>query len=386
MRPPPAATSSAATRRPAGRGVQSAMPISHLRLSLGAGLASGLLLAAAAPGAARAQNASLTVYMRAAGSGTLNQTSSTATQVHVSATSGLAAKYNGATNLYAPSGKVASGGSFSLDVTNLYSPAAAPGNTYLIELAYTDNADKKLTFGPLTLAPGVNKLGSGGLGTTTPIDVTNDPPPAAKNLNCYADLPDRSTQLYLYWSGPLMATVKDYAKTELHMAKTAGFTPSAATLIATPPYGTDYRKVTGLTPLTDYYYCVRVYDDYGAFTDACRAAACSTQTASATTDGGSGTTDGGSGTTDGGSGTDAGSGSTDGGGDGIPDGGGDGTPDASQGGGGEDAGIDAGSQDGGSIPVGCGCSLAQAAPTPGLLLLGPAVLVLLRAGRRRRTR
>lgn len=361
------------------------MPISCLRL----GALGALLFAAGAavsPGVARAQNASLTVYMRAAGSGAFNQTSSTATQVRVFAVSGVAAKYNSATNLYAPSiGKVTTGGSFSQAVTNLYSPALVPGNTYQVELSYTDNADKKLTFGPLTLSAGANNLGSGGLGTTTPIDITNDLPPAAKNLNCYADLPDRSTQLYLSWSGPLLATVKDYARTEVHMAKTAGFVPSAATLIATPPYGTDYRKVTGLTPATDYYFCVRIYDQYGAFTDACRATACTTAMPSASTDGGSGVSDGGA-TSDGSAGNaDGGSGDTDGGAQ--SDGGDttDGSPGAPQ-----DASSGAGSEPsgeppGGSVAIGCGCSLAPATATPGLLIFVPAALALLRARRRRAT-
>lgn len=365
------------------------MPISYMRL----GALGGLLFTAgtlASPGVARAQNASLTVYMRAAGGGAFNQTSSSTTQVRVFAVSGVAAKYNSATNLYAPSvGKVTAGGTFSQAVANLYSPVLVPGNTYQVELTYTDNADKKLTFGPLTLSAGANNLGSGGLGTTTPIDVTNDPPPAAKNLNCYPDLPDRSTQLYLSWSGPLLATVKDYARTEVHMAKTPGFTPSAATLIATPPYGTDYRKVTALTPSTDYYYCVRVYDEYGAFTDACRATACTTAMPSASTDGGSAGSDGGA-ASDGGTGTaDAGSSEPDGG----AQNGGDGGGDLTDGGAGtsEDAASGAGSSSGneppkGSVAIGCGCSLASAAPTPGLLLLVPAALALFFARRRRAAR
>ena len=369
------------------------MHISNIRL----GVLGALLFTASAavsPGVACAQNASLVVYMRAAGGGAFNQTSSIATQVRTFAVSGVAARYNSATNLYAPSaGKVTAGGSFSQSVANLYSPALVPSSTYQVELTYTDNADKKLTFGPLTLSAGANNLGSGGLGTTTPIDITNDPPPAAKNLNCYADLPDRSTQLYLSWSGPLLATVKDYARTEVHMAKTAGFSPSAATLIATPPYGTDYRKVSGLTPVSDYYFCVRVYDQYGAFTDACRAAACTTA-APASPDGGA-TLDGGA-TIDGGAMTDggatidgsageadAGSSDTDGGAqsDGDAD-----SADGSAGGLQNPSNPAGGEPAIGNVAIGCGCSLASAAPTPGLLILVPAAVALLRVRRRRASR
>ncbi|HRI54509.1 MAG TPA: MYXO-CTERM sorting domain-containing protein [Pseudomonadota bacterium] len=382
------------------------MQISNLRPAvLGALLfAAG---AAVSPSIAGAQNASLIVYMRAAGGGAFNQTSSTATQVRTFAVSGVAARYNSGTNLYAPTvGKVTAGGSFSQSVPSLYSPALVPGNTYQVELTYTDNADKKLTFGPLTLSAGTNNLGSGGLGTTTPIDITNDPPPAAKNLNCYADLPDRSTQLYLSWSGPLLATVKDYGRTEVHMAKTAGFTPSAATLIATPPYGTDYRKVTGLTPVTDYYFCVRVYDRYGAFTDACRAAACTTAAPPATPDGGAtsdgGATDDAGATGDAGSVSDAGAtddaGAVSDGSAGDPDAGSgdaDGGAPSDDGGDATDASVTpnqdpsnpaGGEPSNGSVAIGCGCSLASAAPTPGLLILVPAAIALWRARRRRAAR
>lgn len=37
-------------------------------------------------------------------------------------------------------------------------------------------------------------------------------------------------QLYLSWSKPLLASVKDCAKTEVHLSQAAGFTPSATTL------------------------------------------------------------------------------------------------------------------------------------------------------------
>ena len=169
-------------------------------------LSGALLLFASA--SAQAQNATLTVYMKAGGSGAFANSASTATQVQVYAVASAAAKYNGSTNLYAPANKTLAGGTFNQAVTGLYSPALAPGNTYQVQLNWTDNAAKQLLLGPVTLSPGANNLGAGGLGTTTPIEVTNDPPPAAKNVSCYPDLPDRSTQLYVYWSGVLLANAK----------------------------------------------------------------------------------------------------------------------------------------------------------------------------------
>ena len=316
---------------------------------------------------AYAQNATLTVYMRAAGSGALDNTSSISTQVQVYAVSSVAAKYNGSTNLYAPSVRTLPGTSFSQAIPNLYSPVLAPGNSYQVQLNWTDNASKQLLLGPVTLNPGANNLGAGGIGTTTPIDVVNDPPPAARNLSCYADLPDKSTQLYVYWSGVLLANAKDLDRTELHMSTSPTFVPSAATLVATPPYGTDYRKLTGLKPATDYYFCVRVLDRYGAFTDACRTIACTTAMASSSGGDGGTAGDGGSMATD-----DAGSGGT-------------GTDDAGTGG---PAADDAGNGnegpiiDGGSIAVGCGCSLATTTQSGAFLSILPAVMLFLRRRRR----
>ncbi len=354
----------------------------------------GLVASSALGGStAYAQNANLTVYLRAAGSGTFNKTSSTTTQVKVYAVSGLSAKYNGGTNLYAPTGMAASGSAFNLAVPSLYSPAAAPGNTYQIQLTWKDNADKQLNLGPITLAPGANNLGSGGLGTTTPIDITNDPPPAAQNLNCYADLPDKSTQVYTSWKGVLMANAKDLARTELHVSTTAGFTPSAATLMATPPYGTDYRKLTSLKPETNYYFCVRVIDNYGAYTDACRALPCTTEKSAALPDGGTATDAGSSGDDGGGAVTDGGGTSEDAGavgddggitgedgGTAGEDGGSGGTDDLAVGG--EDGGT--GQPQPGTVAVGCGCSLTTTTMAPGALSLLPALALLIR--RRRRDR
>lgn len=326
-------------------------------------------LALAGTGTAHAQNASLTVYMKAAGSGSFNNSGSISTQVNVFAVSGLAAKYDGSPNLYAPSGVAGPGTAFNLTVPNLYSPAVAPMNTYQIRLSWTDNVDKQLTMGFYTLNPGMNSLGAGGLGSTTPIDITNDPPPAATNLSCYPDLPDRSTQLYVYWSGVLLAKAKDLNRTQLHMSRNAGFTPSAATLIATPPYGTDYRKLTGLLPATGYYFCVRVIDNYGAYTDTCSATPCTTAMSMGTGSDGGTTSDGGSGSADGGGGgsDDGGAGSDDAG---------SGSDDAGNGNGNDVMPI-------GNLAIGCGCSLASTSPTPGLVMLLPAAALFILRRRRR---
>lgn len=183
------------------------------------GVLGGLMVSGVVGGGAvaHAQNASLTVYLRAAGSGTFNKTNSISTQVNVFAVSSVAAKYNSGTNLYAPTSLAPPGTAFNQVVPNLYSPVLAPSNSYQVRLTWTDTADP--------------------------------------------DLPDRSTQLYVYWSGVLLGNAKDLDRTELHMSTNAGFSPSAATLVAKPPYGTDFRKLSGLKPATDYYFCVRVIDN-----------------------------------------------------------------------------------------------------------------------------
>jgi hypothetical protein len=58
-----------------------------------------------------------------------------------------------------------------------------------------------------------------------------------------------------------------------------GFTPSVANQIGALPYGTSDRKVSNLQPATDYYYCVRVVDEYGAVSDACSVQPCTTKMA-----------------------------------------------------------------------------------------------------------
>lgn len=125
---------------------------------------------------------SLTVYLRAAGSGAFNQTGSIATQVHVFAICSVGAKYNSSTNLYAPTaGKVATGGSFLTGCREPVLAGAGPGQHVPGRALLHRQRRQELTFGPLTLAPGViNRLGSDGRGTMTLIDVTNDPPPAPR--------------------------------------------------------------------------------------------------------------------------------------------------------------------------------------------------------------
>lgn len=324
-------------------------------------------------GAAHAQDASLTVYLRvsAASAGAFNQTASTATQVHVFARSSRSAMYNSSANLYAPTGvKVLPGGTFSVQIPSLYSNAKYAHN-YTLELSWPDTTAKMLSLGPFPIAPGSNSYGVGGLGSTAPIDVQNDAPPRVTQLNCYPDLPDKSTQLYISWSSGVQPL--DYNRTELHLSTTSGFVPSASTLVRMPPWGTTSAKLTGLAAQTSYYYCIRTLDEYLGASDACSTAACTTAAPSMTgvdLGGGGGVSDAGSGP-----GSDAGSGSDDGGTGPGPGPGGD--TDGGQG----NIPVEVG-----SVAVGCGCSLAASSAAPGWLALGPALLLLLRRRWRRERR
>jgi MYXO-CTERM domain-containing protein len=320
-------------------------------------------------GAAQAQDASITLYLRAsaASAGAFNQTGTIGTQVHVFARSSRSAMYNSSTNIYAPTvGKVSAGGTFTVQIPNLYSSSRYVHN-YTIELDWPDSSTKMVSLGPTPIAAGANNYGVGGLGSTAPIDVRNDYPAAVTGLNCYPDLPDKSTQIYISWSSGLRPL--DYSRTELHLSTSSGFTPSALTLVRTPPWGTSSQKLTGLTPQTGYYYCIRSIDQYGGASDACSTAPCTT---AAGMPGGS---DGGVTPGDGG-------GMPEDGGVGIEDGG---QPGPDQGPfGGEDGGAPGGELPPvGSVPVGCGCSLTPSSAAPAGLLLSPALLLLLR--RRRRT-
>lgn len=326
------------------------------------------LLVAVSFGTAQAQDASITLYLRvgAASAGFFNQSGTIGTQVHVFARSTRSAMYNSSTNLYGPTvGKVAPSGTFTVQIPNLYSSAKYVHN-YTIELDWPDATTKTLTLGPSPIAAGNNNYGVGGLGSTGPIDVLNDFPVAVTALNCYADLPDKSSQIYISWSSGTRPS--DYSRTELHLSKTAGFTPSAATLVRTPPWGTTSQKLTGLVPQTSYYFCVRSVDQYEGVNDACSTAPCTTAAGmpggvdlGMTADGG-----GSGGSEDGGTTTD------DGGGQGPGGSGEDGGPAS-----GEDPQV-------GSVAVGCGCSLLPSSTAPAGVALLPALLLLVR--RRRRSR
>jgi hypothetical protein len=321
-------------------------------------------------GAAHAQDASLTVYLRvgAASTGAFNQTSSTATQVHVFARSSRSAMYNSSANLYAPTGvKVLPGGTFSLQIPNLYSNAKYSHN-YTLELSWPDTTTRTLTYGPFPIAPGSNNYGLGGLGSTAPIEVSNTAPPLVTQLNCYPDLPDQSTQLYISWRSGTQPL--DYNRTELHLSTTSGFVPSASTLVRMPPWGTTSQKLTGLMPQTSYYYCIRTLDEYLGSSDACSTAACTTAAPGMTVPdaGTGGGSDAGSGP-----GSDAGSGSGDGGTDPGPGPG----PGSDSDGGQGNIPVEVG-----SVAVGCGCSLVASSAAPGWLAMGPALLLLLRRRRR----
>lgn len=324
-------------------------------------------LLAVSSGTAQAQDASITLHLRvhATSAGAFNQTGTIGTQVHVFARAN-SAMHNSSTNIYGPTvGKVSAGGTFTVQIPNLYSTAKYGAN-YVIELSWPDASTKSVALPNTPLAPGNNNYGLGGLGSTGPIDVRNDYPVNVTALNCYADLPDKSSQIYISWSSGTRPS--DYSRTELHLSKTPGFTPSAATLVRTPPYGTTSQKLTGLTPQTSYYFCVRSVDQYEGFNEACSTAPCTTAAGMpGGSDGGSTPADGGGGgSADGGTATD------DGGGPGQGGSGDDGGPS-----GGEDPPV-------GSVAVGCGCSLVPTSAAPAGVALLPALLLLLR--RRRRAR
>lgn len=245
-----------------------------MKTARGSGLA--ILLGLLAGNDARAQDATLTVYLRAAGAGTFGNNNGGLTQARVQTTSAVAAQWNGPTNVYAPTASAALGTAFSVTVPSLYSGARVPNNLYTLSLLYTDTTLKSVSLGSLGPLPvGPSSYGAGGLGSTQPIDVVNDPPPAATTLGCSPDLPDRTTSLYFSWSYP-SARPADFKEQQLHLSQTAGFTPSAATRLLSVPYGSTSRSVTGLLPGRSYYFCVRIVDNYDATTDTCRPQACAT--------------------------------------------------------------------------------------------------------------
>lgn len=238
-----------------------------------------LAILGSAEGLAQAQDATLKVSMRAAGGGYFFNNNGGLTQVSVQANSTVAAMYNGPTNIVAPDTRTAVGGTFQVEVPRLYSGSRVAGNKYTVELSWPDTTRQTLRFGPIgPLAPGVNLFGAGGLGSTTPIDVTNQAPPASSNFNCYPDPPDTATTLYTSWSFSATRPV-DFKEFQLHRSTTAGFTPSMATLVTTLPYGTSFRRLAGLAPGTTYYFCVRTVDSYDHVGDHCSPKMCTTTAA-----------------------------------------------------------------------------------------------------------
>jgi len=228
---------------------------------------------ATAEAMAQTPDATLTVRIAVAASsqGVFNNGGLLATQVTVFARSGAQARYNGPTNIHAPTmGTQGAGSTFTVTVPNLYSPMAtgAP-NPYTLELTWNDTSVRTVTNGPITLVRGTAN-------TAGPITIDNQAPPGSSSIMCYPNAPRGSTELYVYWSYPSSRPV-DFDRFELHRSTTASFTPSASTLVAPLPYGTSNRVDTGRTPNTAYYYCLRTLDQYGAFTDRCTTVPCRTE-------------------------------------------------------------------------------------------------------------
>ncbi|MBI5515041.1 MAG: hypothetical protein HY909_14795 [Deltaproteobacteria bacterium] len=243
-----------------------------MRWSHCVGVVAVLVLAAVlAPRATHAQtsDATLTVSLRAAGEGQFNNLGRIATRVWVLTRSGVAPRWNGPTSIYAPtSGAVGAGGTFTVTVGSLYSSTRVPGNSYTVHLEWDDTARRTADFGPVTVRPGSNSAG--------PYTVENRAPPAASRVQCYPDAPDRSSRMYVYWSFPATRPV-DFDRFELHRGTRSGFTLSATSRVTSPPYGVSNYTDTALVVSTDYWYCLRVLDQYGAASDTCTATACRTE-------------------------------------------------------------------------------------------------------------
>ncbi len=225
------------------------------------------------PGALRAQTSDATMAVRlsvgSSSQGAFNFNGLLATRVGVFARSGFQARLSSATGLAGPtSGTVRAGGSFTVDVPRLYTAqSAGASNPYTVELSWQDTTPRTAMFGPFNLVRGTNTVG--------PFTVTNDAPPAPSSISCYPQPPRTESELYVYWSGP-SPRPSDFARFELHRGTTAGFTPSSSTLITQPPWGTSNRVVTGNNPGTGYYFCIRIVDAYGAWSDRCTTTACRT--------------------------------------------------------------------------------------------------------------
>ncbi|MFO0607492.1 MAG: MopE-related protein [Polyangiales bacterium] len=250
------------------------------RFSLGC----AALAAFVASAEARAQTSDATLAVRVAvgatSQGLFNNGGLGATRVTVFARSGASSRYNGPTGVEGPTtGTAGAGATFTVTVPSLYSPTATgAANPYTLELTWNDTAVRTVTAGPVTLARGTAN-------TAGPVTVDNQAPPGATSIACYANAPRGTTELYVYWSFPSARPV-DFDRYELHRGSAAGFTPSAATLVAPLAYGQSNRVDTGRSPGTAYYYCIRILDQYGAFTDRCTTAPCRTDAADAGVDAG----------------------------------------------------------------------------------------------------
>ena len=116
---------------------------------------------------AQVSDATMTVTLRVVGgAGQFNNMGRIATQVRVFAESGVSARWNGPTNVYAPTvGAVGPGGTFTVTVPSLYSQTRVPGNTYAVQLFWTDTTMRTVTAGTVTPRAGTNTAG--------PFTVTN---------------------------------------------------------------------------------------------------------------------------------------------------------------------------------------------------------------------
>lgn len=220
---------------------------------------------------AQTSDATLTVRINvgASSQGLFNNNSLLATRVTVFARSGFQSRLSSATNIVGPtSGTRGAGSSFDVLVDRLYTPAAAgAANPYTVELTWNDTAARMVTGGPVTLVRGANTVG--------PLTIDNQAPPGSPSIQCYPEPSDPIHALYVYWTAPSPRPL-DFDRYEFHRSTTAGFTPTAATLVTTLPFATTNRTDTSRTPDTAHYYCIRIVDQYGATSDRCLTTPCRT--------------------------------------------------------------------------------------------------------------
>jgi MYXO-CTERM domain-containing protein len=222
---------------------------------------------------AQTSDATLTVRLAvgATSQGAFNNGDLLATRVTVFARSGARPALSSATGIMGPTvGTARAGASFTVEVPRLYTPTAAgTSNPYTVEVSWQDTLTTRegRAVGIVALSRGANTVG--------PITIENDAPPAPASIMCYPNPPSTETDLYVYWSGP-SPRPGDFDRFELHRSTTLGFVPSSSTLVSLLPWGVSNRVVTGGTPATGYYFCIRIYDQYGAFSDRCTSAPCRT--------------------------------------------------------------------------------------------------------------